>query len=181
MKTTVSTQPLTTRSNISDISLLRVNVSQENVFSQLTENDLSIVNVPLRRVIESYRWKTSLKLYRSVLDWITCIEDLTQTLKGKMPSFWIVRLAISVSIATNVQDCLVSQTIQGTCDNWDTDYNSYNWEPELMTIFITWQSRVTVDSIRNSCDVLWQSQKIFNQKQKFVQFLDIEQGVLCAA
>ena len=33
MKTTVSTQPLTTRSNISDISLLRVNVSQENVFS----------------------------------------------------------------------------------------------------------------------------------------------------
>ena len=55
MKTTVSTQPLTTRSNISDISLLRVNVSQENVFSQLTENDLSIVNVPLRRVIESYR------------------------------------------------------------------------------------------------------------------------------
>ena len=50
-----------------------------------------------------------------------------------------------------------------------------------MTIFITWQSRVTVDSIRNSCNVLWQSQKIFNQKQKFVQFLDLEQGVLCAA
>ena len=33
MKTTVSTQPLTTRGNIYDISLLRVNVSQENVFS----------------------------------------------------------------------------------------------------------------------------------------------------
>ena len=38
-------------------------------------------------------------------------------------------------------------------DNWDTDYNSYNWEPEFMTIFVTWQSRETVDSIRNSCNV----------------------------
>ena len=40
-----------------------------------------------------------------------------------------------------------------TCDIWDTDYNSYNWEPKFMTIFVTWQSRVTLDSIRNSCDV----------------------------
>ena len=46
------------------------------------------------------------------------------------------------------------KTILQTCDNWDTDYNSYNWEPEFMTIFVTWQSRVTLDSIRNSCDVL---------------------------
>ena len=33
------------------------------------------------------------------------------------------------------------KTILQTCDNWDTDYNSYNWEPEFMTIFVTWQSR----------------------------------------
>ena len=39
------------------------------------------------------------------------------------------------------------------CDVWDTDYNSDNWEPEFMTIFATWQLRVTLDSIRNSCDV----------------------------
>ena len=38
---------------------------------------------------------------------------------------------------------------------WYTDYNSYNWEHEFMTIFVTWQSRVTLDSIRNSCDVLF--------------------------
>ena len=38
-----------------------------------------------------------------------------------------------------------------TCDIWDTDYNSDNWEPEFMTI---WQLIVTLDSIRNSCDVL---------------------------
>ena len=37
---------------------------------------------------------------------------------------------------------------------WDTDYNSDNWEPEFMTIFVTWQLIVTLDSIRNSCDVL---------------------------
>ena len=42
---------------------------------------------------------------------------------------------------------------QDTCDIWDTDYNSENWEPESMTIFVTWQLRVTLDSIRNSCDV----------------------------
>ena len=47
----------------------------------------------------------------------------------------------------------IFKTILQTCDNWDTDYNSYNWEPEFMTIFVTWQSRVTLDSIRNSCDV----------------------------
>ena len=35
----------------------------------------------------------------------------------------------------------------------DTDYYSDNWEPEFMTIFVTWQLRVTLDSIRNSCDV----------------------------
>ena len=47
-------------------------------------------------------------------------------------------------------------TILQTCDNWDTDYNSYNWEPKFMTIFVTWQLRVTLDSIRNSCDVyIW--------------------------
>ena len=41
-----------------------------------------------------------------------------------------------------------------TCDIWDTYYNYDNWEPEFMTIFVTWQLRVTLDSIRNSCDVL---------------------------
>ena len=30
-----------------------------------------------------------------------------------------------------------------------------NWEPEFMTIFVTWQLIVTLDSIRNSCDVLY--------------------------
>ena len=43
-----------------------------------------------------------------------------------------------------------------TCDIWDTDYNSGNWEPKFMTIFVIWQSRVTLDSIRNSCDVFSQ-------------------------
>ena len=40
-----------------------------------------------------------------------------------------------------------------TLGNWDTDYNSENWEPEFMTIIVTWQLSVTLDSIRNSCDV----------------------------
>ena len=40
-----------------------------------------------------------------------------------------------------------------TCDIWDTDNNTDNWEPEIMTIFVIWQLIVTLDSIRNSCDV----------------------------
>ena len=39
------------------------------------------------------------------------------------------------------------------CDICDTDYNYDNWEPEVMTIFVAWQLRETLDSIRNSNDV----------------------------
>ena len=39
------------------------------------------------------------------------------------------------------------------CDIWDTDYNSDNWKPEFMTTFATLQLKVTLDSIRNSCNV----------------------------
>ena len=48
------------------------------------------------------------------------------------------------------------------CDIWDTDYNSDNWEPEFMTFFVAWQLIVTLDSIRNSCDVLWRIASLFN-------------------
>ena len=41
-----------------------------------------------------------------------------------------------------------------TCDIWDTDYNTDNWEPRFITIFVTWQVIVTLDSICNSCDAL---------------------------
>ena len=47
----------------------------------------------------------------------------------------------------------IEKTILETCDIWDTDYNSDNWEPEFMTIFVTWQLIVTLDIIRNSCNV----------------------------
>ena len=47
----------------------------------------------------------------------------------------------------------MTKLILKTCNIWDTDYNSDNWKPEFMTIFVTWQLRVTLDSIRNSCDV----------------------------
>ena len=45
-------------------------------------------------------------------------------------------------------------TIKETCGLWDIDYNSDNCKPEFMTIFVTWQLSVTLDSIRNSCNVL---------------------------
>ena len=47
----------------------------------------------------------------------------------------------------------LQRAILETCEIWDTDYNFDNWEPGFMTICVTWQLRVTLDSIRNSCDV----------------------------
>ena len=41
------------------------------------------------------------------------------------------------------------------CDICDTDYSTDHWEPGLMTILVTWQLIVTLDSICNSCDVLY--------------------------
>ena len=57
----------------------------------------------------------------------------------------------------------------GTCDIWDTDNNSENWEPESMTIFVIWQSIRTLDSIRNSCDVFQTSKKFFIELMKNCQ------------
>ena len=51
--------------------------------------------------------------------------------------------------------------IIGTCDICDTDYNTDNWEPGLIAIFVTWQLIVTLDSIHNSCDV-WGQNMVFS-------------------
>ena len=65
--------------------------------------------------------------------------------------------------------------IIGTCDICDTDYNTDNWEPGLMTIFVTLQLIVTLDSIRNSCDVYQRIQIHCNfiTKIKQIFFLDL--------
>ena len=65
------------------------------------------------------------------------------------------------------------KTILQTCDNWDTDYNSSNWEPEFMTIFVTWQSRVTLDSIRNSCDVFFDTVKVWRTYVRWIYIAEI--------
>ena len=53
-----------------------------------------------------------------------------------------------------------------TCDIWDTDYNTDNWEPGFMTFFVTWQLIVALDSIRNSCDVLLDMWDVDKNSQK---------------
>ena len=55
---------------------------------------------------------------------------------------------------TNTSKEHLKRAILVTFVIWDIDCISDNWEPEFMTIFVTWQLRVTLDSIRNSCDVL---------------------------
>ena len=55
-------------------------------------------------------------------------------------------------LCTSIREQPIGAII-GTCDIWDTDYITDNWEPGFMTIIVTWQLIVTLDSIRNSCDV----------------------------
>ena len=62
----------------------------------------------------------------------------------------------------------MTKTTLETCDIWDTDYTFDNWEPEFMTICATWQLRVTLDSIRNSWDVLVEQQGLFHRKSHAV-------------
>ena len=78
--------------------------------------------------------------------WLEWWEDMTWPKKTYIPTH------LPTYLCTPIREHSKG-AILGTCDIWDTDYNSNNWEPEFMTIFVTWQSRVTVDSIRNSCDV----------------------------
>ena len=64
-----------------------------------------------------------------------------------------------------------------TCDIWDTDNNSDNWEPEIMTIFVIWQSIVTLESVRNSCDVFFDNVSQ-NQLATAVEYDDQWRGPL---
>ena len=87
--------------------------------------------------------------------------------------------------ATKLHQGLSNKTLQSDSrDLWplrhlisicDTDYNTDNWEPGLMTIFVTWQLIVTLDSIRNSCDVYQRIQIHcnFTTKIKQIFFLDL--------
>ena len=45
-----------------------------------------------------------------------------------------------------------------TCDIWDTDYNSDNWEAEYMTIFVTWHwtAFASLAMFGFQCDWNWQ-------------------------
>ena len=68
----------------------------------------------------------------------------------------------------------IEKTILETCDIWDTYYKSDNWEPEFMTIFVTRQLIVTLDSLCNSCDVLSNSIKKLFTFQYSIQFNSIQ-------
>ena len=70
--------------------------------------------------------------------------------------FWLILIILTfLTIWAKTNTKTSTKTILETCDIWDTDYNSDNWYPEFMTFFVTWHLRETLDSIRNSCDVLF--------------------------
>ena len=60
-----------------------------------------------------------------------------------------------------------------TCDIWDNDYSSDNWEQEFMKIFVTWQLIVTLGSIRNSCDVFFHTVKVWRTYVRWIYIAEI--------
>ena len=82
--------------------------------------------------------------------WSEWWENMTWPQKTYIPTYLTTYLP--TYLCTSIREH-PKRAILRTCDIWDTDYNSDNWEPEFMTIFVIWQLIVTLDSIRNSCDV----------------------------
>ena len=89
------------------------------------------------------------QLNRWPCHWLSDI--LILTLQSDPRDLWQLRHLISSDDLTF--RVFSNGAIMGTCDICDTDYNTDNWEPGLMTIFVAWHLIVTLDSIRNSCDV----------------------------
>ena len=81
-----------------------------------------------------------------------------------LTTFWIV--------CGNVRSQLRHKTILQTCDNWDTDCNSDNREPDNLC-YLTIKSD-SVDSICNSWDV-------FNIDDKTCQYLNTKMETLVAS
>ena len=82
---------------------------------------------PLRHFIRVMRWWgnmtwPSLWQFWQLLTFLDNFQRFLTILKIR---------TIAVAILT------IEKTILETCDIWDTDYNSDNWEPEFMTIFVT--------------------------------------------
>ena len=75
------------------------------------------------------------------------------TLHLSFAQLYIVQFLTIFDKSEIVKTMTMTMIILETCGLWDIDYNSDNWELEFMTIFVTWQLRVTLDSIHNSCDV----------------------------
>ena len=94
-------------------------------------------------------------IQRPKLFWFGVSQPLEKThWKYDPKDFWPFRRLFILMRRQDLKKILTTTTTTlETCDIWDTDYNFYKWEPEFVTIFVTWQSRVTLDSIRNSCDV----------------------------
>ena len=91
-----------------------------------------------------YHWRVKTTLsYACTLsvNVFSCPEQLNTAIWEKFSNYPIKKctlINISTSHSKQPQGAMLE-----ACDLWDTDYNSDNWEPKLMTL----------DSICNSCDV----------------------------
>ena len=88
------------------------------------------------------------------------------------------------TIGDNFDNSTIAFAIQNDFDNWnwdtDTD-NSDNWEHEFMTIFVNWQLIVTLDSIRNSCDVYFKIGWLWNLRKRLRRNFDLTPKTIAAS
>ena len=65
----------------------------------------------------------------------------THILQARVVTHVLARVVTHVlaRVIMHVHDYYLKTCILETCDIWDNDYNSDNWETEFLTIFVTWQ------------------------------------------
>ena len=117
----------------------------------------------------------------------TLLESLVETCdfcewwgNMKCPIFWqwfVLQLLVFWQFLMIAATKTITRTILESYDIWATDYKFNNWEPEFMTPFVTWQLRVTLDSICHSCNILflhhslWCSSKLYAGHSKVCEYL----------
>ena len=105
------------------------------------------------------KWNVTLQNFTPDLQHIyTVISDIYVILCNSLRDEATWRWQWQIQIQRQIHWEHLQRAILVTCDIWDTGSISDNWELEILTILVTWQLRVTLDSIHNAS---WGLEKLY--------------------
>ena len=126
-------------------------VDSQSVIERRLLNSKSPIE-PGKDYIQPRRPRGCLAVQNSSIGDLVCLSDRTNNQSLHKPTEWSHTLVTFGTFDQSDEETWPDQK-RSTYLPYETDYNTDNWEPGLMTIFVAWQLIVTLDSIRNSCDV----------------------------